>query len=181
MAGTDGEEWSALISEVRAAPSPEESPAYNRLYTLAMRTGKAMLGAKFGRQLDDGDIEHLVSTKFAATSSEIVNASNPRGFFVTAIVREAIGVIRRSHTADKHAPELTRVGDMRARAQDEQARVDTIAMAACFETFSPRDQQILRAVGEGDDREAIARHFATSRANIDQIISRSRKRWAEWQ
>jgi DNA-binding NarL/FixJ family response regulator len=42
--------------------------------------------------------------------------------------------------------------------------------------MAPREREIVVAVAMGEDREELARSYNTSRANIDQIVSRARRR-----
>ena len=43
-------------------------------------------------------------------------------------------------------------------------------------TLSDRERQVFAALAAGEERDDIARALGTSRANIDQIVSRTRKR-----
>lgn len=179
MRGDLSEQWAALVEEVRQAPSPAESPALARLFELAIQVGAVKL-SKF-RQLGEGEREDLVREKFLDLLPGLVAASNPWGLFVTAIVHAAIDARRRKLTAEKHEGEILRTAEAHAASRDEVAMAETLDMQACFTGFSPRIQQILRAVAEGEERDDVARVFGTSRANVDQVVSRARKRWKDRQ
>jgi len=179
MAGDNDERWLLLVEQVRQAPSPNESPVLPELYTLAMQTGISLLRRKFPG-LGEADCEDLVSDKFTRELTAIVRASSPRSFFVTAIIRAVFDAKRRKKTHQKHVGELMLVGADRESTHSDDSRAETLSMLACLESFSDRDQQILRAIAEGEDRETIAQLYDTSRANVDQVLSRARKRWEQW-
>lgn len=138
-----------------------------------------MLRSKF-RQLSDAEIADLVMAKFLTAIDAIVKAENPRSYFIRALVNAAIDTTRRRKTAEKHSEEVRHIADSEG-GRDEDDLLETLSMQTCLASYSPRDQRILRAVAEGEQREEVARSFSTSRANVDQIVSRAKKRWKEWQ
>jgi len=179
MLGEEEEDWPRLVERVRMSPVPEQSPALAELYAQAVRTGSRVLQRKFRGRLNHADIEDIVIDKFTRVLPAIIAAANPGGFFITSVVHAAIDHCKRRETQAKHAPKIAQMQPLDART--DEVPVETFAMRRCFEQFSDRDQQILRAVAEGEDREHIARLFGTSRANVDQLVSRARKRWERFQ
>jgi RNA polymerase sigma factor (sigma-70 family) len=179
MTVDNDEEWHRLVEQVRGASSPTESPVLPLLYTLAMETGRKVLRAKFPR-LSEADHEDVLSEKFTRALPAIVGASRPRNFFIKVIVRATLDAQRRLQTRDRYIAKETHklVESQPGRSDDTQA--ETLAMRACLQSFSQRDQQILRAVYEGEDRERVAQLYRTSRANVDQIVSRAKERWRRW-
>lgn len=177
MTADNDEEWHRLVEQVRRASSPTESPALPQLYTLAMETGRKVLRAKFPR-LSEADHEDVLSEKFTRELPAIVGASRPRSFFITVIIRATVDARRRSQTRDRYAKQTHKLVEPQpGRGDDTQA--ETLAMLACLQSFSQRDQQILRAVHEGEDRERVGQLYGTSRANVDQIVSRAKERWRQ--
>ncbi len=61
----------------------------------------------------------------------------------------------------------------------ERAQAVRIDRAAAWSRLTPREQEVLSAAGEGEDRDALAERWKTSRNNIDQIIRRARRRLGE--
>lgn len=162
-------QWEALGQKVWAAPEPQECSALAELYSLAMRDGAQVLAGY--RDLSPQEREDIVSDKFVTQWRAIVAAANRRAFFVTAITRAAISALRRKTTEHKNEADLSLAAVPTARTEVDI--VSTLDLAARLRQLSPRDQQVLRAVAEGEDREIVARHFDTSRANVDQIVSRA--------
>ena len=173
VAGTTGgpqQPWLVLTEQVRAAPSFAESPALGELYQLALRDGARAL-ARF-RALNEQERQDIVAEKFVTTYVEMLQPtiSNPRAFFLTAVNRAALSALRRKQTEQKYEPALIGVSEGTARTEDDT--VTTLSLARRLAQLSPRDQQLLRAVYMGEDRDRVARQFETSRANVDQIVSR---------
>lgn len=163
------EQWEALSRAIEAAPNPSECPALAELYRLALRDGAQVL-ARY-RDLSLQERQDIVCDKFVTEWPAIVAAVNPRAFFVTAITRAAISTLRRKTTEHKNEGELELAAVPTGRTEVDI--VSTLDLAARLRQLSPRDQQVLRAVYEGEERETVARHFGTSRANVDQIVSRA--------
>ena len=59
-------------------------------------------------------------------------------------------------------------------APDHALRID---VADFMVTLSQRERDVLIGVGNDVDRQMLARLHGTSRANVDQIVSRARKRF----
>jgi DNA-directed RNA polymerase specialized sigma24 family protein len=172
VAGSDAEEarkrWRGLVERVLAALSPDESPAFGELYLLAIADGLRVL--RGFRALSEEELRDVVAEKFVREWASILTADRPRAYFLTAVKRAAISALRKKGTAGKHQEALLSVADDAARTEDDT--VTTLELAARLRRLSPRDQQIVRAVHSGEDREEVALCFRTSRANIDQICSR---------
>jgi len=168
------EEWLEIVEEIAAAPVRTRSPALARLYRLAMTAATTAL-ARFPLDIQ-GQAEDLVHDLLHEKLDAIVGAHNPRGLFVTAIRRNAIDLQRRDKRL-VHEDE----DDPATQPPDPSAPVDE-ALASRQEaeqltaTLSPKERQVFAAIAAGEEREDIARALGTSRANIDQIVSRARKR-----
>jgi RNA polymerase sigma factor (sigma-70 family) len=170
------EQWAAVVAEVRRAPTPWQSPALARLYALALEDGHAVLAAEYP-QLSAGEREEVIHDLFVAKVKDVVKATEPRSFFGVAIKRRSIDAFRRVQTRHAKEPEL------RARAawrQDgsgaEDERLETIDGARALDRLPEEDRDLMLAITFGEDREDIARQAGTTRANVDQRVSRLRKR-----
>lgn len=162
------ERWLTLRVQLEAAPSPRESPALGELYRLAMRDGTRVL-ARFSA-LTVQEREDIVSDKFISALDSIVHATNPRGFFITAITRAATSLLRHKQVEQKHQPTLEELDGGAERTEDDT--VTTLDLAVRLRQLSARDRQLVRAVHSGESREEVARRLGTSRANVDQVVSR---------
>lgn len=172
MLGSDAEEarerWRGLVERVNAGGVPDESPALGELYQLALADGVRVL--RSFRALSEEERRDLVAEKFVRERVSLLAATSPRGFFLAAVKREAISALRKKGTAEKYREALVSVMDSAVRTEDDT--VITLELAARLRRLSPRDQQIVRAVHCGEDRQDVAHFFDTTRANVDQICSR---------
>ena len=65
---------------------------------------------------------------------------------------------------------------LRRRHDGEAHPVARLTLRALARSLSPREQQVFLGLMDGEDRDALARRLSTSRANIDQIVHRTRSR-----
>src|SRR5262249_39478723 len=100
------------------------------------------------------------------------------GYFWKAVVRAAISRKRKGSSKIEAPPEREPPRD-EAIDVAEQAHVARLDLEARWARLSPKEQEILSAIRGGEDRDALARHWGTSRNNIDQIASRAKKRLSE--
>lgn len=168
MAGA--EDWKKAAALVRQ--SKEHLPA---LYELAREDGPRFL-ARFRRRLGDERIVDLVHDLLATKAEAIALADEPRALFCTALQRRAISWLRRGDAAVIEAPPSGAVGTV---PEDEAERQRFLVDArAALDELTPRERMVAVAVALGEEREEIARELKTSRANVDQIVSRIRRRFA---
>lgn len=172
MATSD--EWREVVEQIADAAVPERSPALPRLYRFAVEEARLALRsfpASVREQVDD-----LVHDKLHEKLRSIVDAASPRAFFVTAIRHAAIDLVRRQKrlAPQDELDEAPSANDA-ALAPDEAAsvRIEAVRVLA---TLNVRERQIFGAIAAGEDRDDIAAALYTSRANIDQIVSRTRRR-----
>jgi RNA polymerase sigma factor (sigma-70 family) len=169
---TGRDEWNELITRIRADSDPLRSPHLREFYAVAVRDGMRLL-ASFRRSLGDERLLDLIHDVLADVD-QILSAETPRAFFCTALQRRAISWRRRGDASVAETPP-EEVGE--TGPHDEEARrafmLDAIQ---ALDALPDRDRRIAIAAGLGEDREAIAREHGLSRANVDQIISRARKR-----
>lgn len=168
------EEWDALITRLRREERPGTSQVLAEFYGLVQRDVGPIIQKAF-HNLGDAECADVVASKFFSVWTHLIKESSrhPRGLFLTACNRAAIDQLRRIKTAEKCEDKVASALHAESRrAEDTEHSLD---LAALFATLSHRDQQILRAVAEGEDREELGRQFGISRAAIDQIVSRARR------
>lgn len=88
--------------------------------------------------------------------------------------REGEDAPRRSAMGEQPQDDSLLRPESRLLAQEEIAIV-----RALLHELSERDQAIIRDVFDEANRDAVARIYGTTRANVDQIVSRFRKRAAQ--
>jgi hypothetical protein len=168
------EQWAAIVAEIRRAPSPRESLAVNDLYALATQDGLAAL--RTFHDLDGEDPRDLIQDVVAELLADIVNADDPRAFLKVALVRRGIDSSRRRCTADTGAVALLGMASQRQAASGSEAeQVLAIDVWRRFSRLPLLDQDLLLRVGVGESRDDLARERGTTRANIDQKVSRLRR------
>jgi DNA-directed RNA polymerase specialized sigma24 family protein len=169
------EDWSTVVVLLRRSPTPATSRDLPRLYELALADGPPLLRS-FRRRLGDDRIVDLIHDLLAAKLDALIAADEPRALFCTALQRRAISWLRRGD-ADVVADPSS--GKTPAASIDEHERQEFIVDARrTLRDLPDRDREIVVAVALGEDREAVARAFGTSRANVDQILSRVRRRFS---
>ena len=168
------EEWIRVVLLIRKDADPLKSAHLGELYTLALQDGPRLLKS-FQKRLGDDRIIDLVHDLLASKIDAIVAADEPRALFCTALQRRAISWLRRGDAAV--------VEDTPERAPDglhEDDRQGFLLDAkTALEGLPERERAMVVAVALGEEREAIAAAFGTTRANVDQIVSRVRRRFAE--
>lgn len=143
-----------------------------RLYELALEDGPRLL-ARFQRRLGDERIVDLVHDLLSTKADAIVLADEPRALFCTALQRRAISWLRRGDAAvASERPETA--GERDDEGERQRFLLDA---RAALEGLSERERSMAVAVALGEEREAVAREFKTTRANVDQILSRIRRKF----
>jgi RNA polymerase sigma factor (sigma-70 family) len=127
-------------------------------------------------RLPDADVEDLVQDFLAAKLEELArdDLESPETFFCVCLRRAALDAVR---TAKRRRDLLAREGPPRNET-NASAIEDVFARARLQRAFAEvpeRQRAIFWAAIEGEDREAIGRAFHTSRANVDQIVRRTRQ------
>lgn len=169
------QEWDEIIARIQGEPDPLRSPHLRRLYEVALSDGPRFL-ASFQRSLGEERTLDLVHDLLAEKLQAIIEAETPRAFFCTALQNRARSWVRRGDAKVVESPP----DSSRAAASDrseEERRAFVLDARDALAALSERDRGIVVAAAIGEDREAIARDFRTSRANVDQIVSRAQKRF----
>ena len=166
--GREAEEWNELVG--RLGPLPHEarwaSADVGRLHELARGAAPGLLGSF---SLGTHSPQDLASDLLVRKLAQLVECEGDAfAYFVAALRNEARSWLRRpgSRVAADPPERAAHEEDDRARARDELEVVWTVLGA--------REREVFTAVALGESREALAARFGTSRANIDQIVSRAR-------
>lgn len=166
--------WAALIAEIRQASDPMLSRATGRLYRLALSEGIVALAPMTA--LGEGDREDIASEAFIAKLPALLQANSPRGLYLTIVTNRARDHLRGLRRREERARQLEQAAVQPIAGQSDEARATQIDGQRALQALSPRDRDVVLAVWHDEEREEVAARFGTSRANVDQIISRFRKR-----
>jgi len=170
--GFPSEEWNAAARRLAGLePAARwKSEDVKVLYRLALAHGPTIL-ARF--QLDTSRVHDLVADLVSVKLDQLVEAEVPAPYFLAALGKAATSWVRRPAAAVAPEPEIERAGPSDASAE---AKVELERVSGRLK----RDElEIFAALAAGEDRDAIASALGTSRANIDQKVSRARKRLRE--
>lgn len=171
----DGDPWAPLAASIRGASSPWSSAAFGELYKLALAEGIRVL--RSFHDLDEARRADLALETLVAKRSEIAAADRPRAFFRKVLYRDAVswkrsGRSRLATEADASEHCAHTAGPCDAVECSALHRLDARAALA---RLSERQRAMLVADAEGHSREEIAHVHATTRANVDQVLSRARR------
>jgi DNA-directed RNA polymerase specialized sigma24 family protein len=145
------------------------------LYEVALSDGPRFL-ASFHRTLGDQRTLDLVQDLLGEKLLAIIEAETPRAFFCTALQNRARSWVRRGDAnVVESPPDSSR--DTASEKNEDDRRAFVLDARDALAALSERDRGIVVAAALGEDREGIAREFRTSRANVDQIVSRVQKRF----
>lgn len=169
-------EWREVVELIAGAPIPARSPELAHLYRIACEEGRHAL-RRFPQDLR-AQVDDLVHDILFDKLGAILGATNPRGLFIITVRNAAIDLQRRQGRVDLDDGTTAERSRSPARSADQvvDARREAERVAALL---SPREQQIFAAIADGEDRDDIAAALGTSRANIDQLVSRARRRLTE--
>lgn len=172
-------DWQDVVARIQEAPNRYRSPHVKQLYALAMSDGGIILRS-FQKKLGTDRIHDLIHDVLASALDAILDAESPRAFFSVALKRKAIdwnkrggaSVVGRDPWQEDAGPADGGGGFGKTEAIDHAFVIDARNALAML---PERDRDIVHAVGQGEDREVVAREHRTSRANVDQIFSRTKK------
>ena len=164
--------WGEVVSRLREEGDPQRSPILVALYRVAEADGPRFLSS-FRRQIDQQRMLDLVHDLLSLKLSSILAAESPRAYFRTALVRRAISWTRRG---DAPVAEAVDAEPAVGGTEEEERLAGRMDAEVVLGHLSERDKQIVLAVAHGEDRETVAREARTSRANVDQIVSRTHRK-----
>ncbi|MFO0649351.1 MAG: hypothetical protein U0326_24120 [Polyangiales bacterium] len=168
--------WSVIAAELRASASPWRSAAFARLYDLARAEGPRVL--RSFRALDRERRVDLAIDTLVAKAEQIIAADRPRAFFRKALHNDAVSWTRSPRARVDAFPEEAPLHDQGAPDASEASLIYRLDARRRFHALDTRARDVMLAEAVGETREAIGQAAGTSRANVDQIISRARRRHA---
>lgn len=172
------DEWDQIVVRLRRAGDPYGDPAFAELWALACEDGPAALESfRRSGKLDDARIADLTRDLVIDALPAMLEAVNPHAYFVAAIVNAARSWLRRGSARVVSPDDRSAAHDEThpaAVAPDLESWIDASDFML---TLSERERSVLQALAHGEDRDAIARALGLTRANVDQIISRARRRF----
>lgn len=172
------EEWDGIVVRLRRADDPYGDPAFAELWALACEDGPAALESfRRSGKLDDARIADLTRDLVIDALPAILEAVNPHAYFVAAIVNAARSWLRRGSARVMSPDDRSGADDERHPLAVTPAPASWIDANDFLLTLSERERSVLVALGHGEERDAIARALGLTRANVDQIISRARRRF----
>lgn len=163
-------DWQLARQRITSTHDPARSREIVVLYRLAIADGTRAL--RSFSKIDEERRADLIHDLLATRLDAILAADSPRALFLTALSRLAIQWIRRKDAEVHESPAAQAEGIDR----DPGHAIDVRRALA---KLGARDARVLFAVAIGEDRDEIARVHGTSRQNVDQIVSRARRRLAE--
>ncbi len=112
---------------------------------------------------------------------KLLEAGNPRALFMVSVRRKAIDCHRRIGKRETSLEALAVPPRERGGAPSLEARSEVNAVLAFLETsLSPRDLRVFEARAVlGLSSKDVAEQQGLSPANVDQIVSRTRRRLQE--
>lgn len=161
--------WLQASAPLRGSATPWSHPGASALYGLLFAEGARALRGY--RAIDRARREDLISEVFVRALPRIVAADDPCAYFRTALNHEARSWLRR-----RGARVLDAAPHTEPRHDGEAHPFARLTLRALARSLSSREQQVFLGLMDGEDRDALARRLSTSRANIDQIVHRTRSR-----
>ncbi len=132
-----------------------------------MKEGPGLLGSM---GIDRERASDLITDLLLRQLDKLIVAKIPFPFFVTSVKNKGRDWLRKTRREVVSEPKVDRAG-----TQDDASEA-VVHLRAVWQTLTPKEREIFSALQAGEDRDGIARSLRTSRANIDQLISRARKR-----
>ncbi len=175
------DEWRAWRDRIRDGDGADRGAATRQLYEAARRDGKYAIPKKW--DVDADTVVDLVHEVLSVSWDEILDADSPRALFLVAVNRKAIDRFRKQ-VRHERVVDHEEAGKQTAAPEAEgrvgaSAELDQV-LAYLESTSSPRDLRVFQAsVMLGETSKAIAEAEGLSPANVDQIVSRTRKRLKE--
>lgn len=163
-------QWLRASLALRGTAAPWSRPEAATLYRLIRAEGDRVL--RRYRHLDPARREDIAGAVFLRALPSVVAADDPCAYARTALSHEARSWLRRRDAAVVETRE-GREGVSLASARRAEARLTLRRVSG---TLTAREMDVFRALAEGEDRDTLARRLGTSRANVDQIVHRSRAR-----
>lgn len=150
-----------------------KSPHFRPFYECAMRQAAFTLRS-FERQLGQDrlvDLAHDVLLRWR----RIIAADSPRAYLIVCLLNQARSWMRRQDAPVVEDPPEVPPPDPDTGAE-ENRRIAALDFRRRRDLLTPREQTIVSAELAGQTRAEIAEALGTTRANVDQILNRMRRR-----
>lgn len=176
------EEWVRLVTLIRQdrqrLGSAASSPHVRRFYECSVEQGRFLLRS-FRQELGDDRLDDLIHDVLVGWETITETEPSPHAWFERCLVNRAISWKRRP--AAEVVADDAGAWDAHASPDDEERRqIDRMHARQFFlERLTHTERSIMSALEFGHSREQIAEALGKSRPNVDQIISRLRKRLRE--
>lgn len=183
------EQWRDICEQLKDDPRGRVFGRFYREFAMADFPRKAVSMIRKGALSSDWqeDLLHEVVGN-PSKMKKILGATSPRAMYRTIVCNLVIDwVALAANQLDPRDERSTRqnpsgeVPEVGGRLGPDQGLCERMDAARFLALCSPRDRDVLLAVQAIEDREEVARQFGTTRANVDQIVSRVRSEYRAWQ
>lgn len=172
------EDWRTWQESIRNV-SADRPAALQALYDAARRDGRRALPA--GWHISDEHLRDLVHDVLALHWAAILEAAKPRAFFKVVLRNKAIDRFRRVDKRERSLDALEEQGEQHTGGDDPEAttRLEEVRRFLVRD-LSPRDLRIFQEKAVlGHSSKEVAENQGVSAANVDQVVSRARRRLKE--
>lgn len=174
--GTEAEQWNQAVARLREVPKAErwQHEDVGKLYAIALKVAPSQLRSF---ELPDGLPEDLAADLLTAKLNQQVDCVGTAfSFFVASLQNKAKSWKRHQRVRLNHQ-ERQAVSETEPTEEPDGTEVER-RLAKARKVLTDREREIFEQIGREERREEIAARLGTSRTNIDQLISRARKKLA---
>lgn len=172
--GLEAEEWNQAVERLRGVSVAErwQSEDVAKLYAIALKVAPSQLRSF---DLPGGLPEDLAADILTTKLNQQVDCVGvPFSFFVVSLQNKAKSWkrhqrVRANYQERQSAPEPEPI------AEHDGSEVER-RLAKAWGVLTDRERDIFERIGRDEPREEIASRLGTSRTNVDQLISRARKK-----
>jgi RNA polymerase sigma factor (sigma-70 family) len=179
--GAPADEWNEAAAKLRGLPREERwrNKDVVRLFELAPTIAKRALAGHWTR-IGPEDIEDLAKDLLAHNLHGFVDVDpstyggSAAAYFQQALWNRAVSWHRRMSRLEGDSDRA--LARLSAQPFEESSESAGAEVDQILSRLTRLEREVFAAIQAGVAREAIAERFDTSRANIDQIVSRARRR-----
>lgn len=172
--GRDADEWGEVVERLRdVAPEKRwQSVDVARLYEIALRVAPSLL-ARFS--LPEGLPQDMASDLLTQRLNKLVDCgAKPFTLLAVSLWNRAKSWKRHQRVQANHR-EREAASEPEPIDEDDGGKAEDRRMKA-WAVLTDKEKDIFERLSREEPRDDIAKTLDTSRANVDQIISRARKR-----
>lgn len=172
------DQWRTWAATIQVEGGRERATATRELYAAARHDARIAVPTKW--QVDDDTLADLMHEVLAVQWDAVLGADSPKALFLVALKRKAIDRFRRQVKRETPLEALSPALEPSTDA-DPFARATVEKIATFLESaLSARDLRVFQAkVILGESSVDVAETEGLSQANVDQIVSRARKKLKE--